>query len=140
MRDKHTRSVPQTTEVYETKNYKLWYDEDLGALRMTDYAPLTAEDAGVVLPLVNEMLKHKPHRYMVVDVSGIPAHQMIDKESRQAFRDASDPQDFEKVAIFGASPAMRMVAKVVLTVTGVSKITRFFKTEQEAVAWIKEKQ
>ncbi|MBD3286652.1 STAS/SEC14 domain-containing protein, partial [candidate division WOR-3 bacterium] len=45
--------------------------------------------------------------------------------------------NYDKVAVVGASPGARMIAKVALAITGVSKISRFFKTEDEALAWLK---
>lgn len=48
--------------------------------------------------------------------------------------------DADKSAIFGASPAVRMASKIALAVAKKSKITRFFKTKEEALAWLKGKE
>lgn len=134
-------AAPVVAEQNLGKNYKLWYDEELKALRIKIIAMLTKEDAKILLPLVNKRLKDKPHRYLVVDLSDIPIQQMLDKESRLAFRNAaSEPGDYDKVAIFGAIPVVRMLARIILVVTGVSKVTRFFAGSKDALAWIKGKE
>jgi hypothetical protein len=123
--------------VYADKNFKIWYDDKLETLRIKNYYPLTKEDVTKLLPLVNKLLENRKHRCFLVDLSEVPLEKMVDKESRQAIRSYNDNKNFEKIAVFGASPVVRMIAKVMISVAGSSGMTRFFKSEDEAVDWIK---
>jgi hypothetical protein len=59
------------------------------------------------------------------------------KESRKALKEEfmaqSDP-GVDKYAVVGASPGIRMLAKMVIRLSGV-KDAAFFKTEEEALEW-----
>jgi hypothetical protein len=61
------------------------------------------------------------------------------KESRNALKDEfmaqSDP-GVDKYAIVGASPALRMLAKMIIRLSG-TKDAAFFKTKEEALEWFK---
>ena len=138
MKDPQSGFLEGTTEEYSNKNFKIWYDSNLDTLRIKNYYPLTKEDVSKLLPLANKMLEDKKHRCFLVDLSEVPLEKMIDKESRQAIRGYGDNKDFDKIAVFGASPIARMIAKVMISVAGSSGSTRFFKSEDEAVGWIRE--
>ncbi len=61
-----------------------------------------------------------------------------DRETRRrvaASVPANPPKS--KVAIIGSSSISRMITKVGLSVIGKIKDSRFFKSEEEAVAWLK---
>ncbi|MBN2381021.1 STAS/SEC14 domain-containing protein [candidate division WOR-3 bacterium] len=118
-------------------NYKLWFDYKRKVLCFKQYNPLTVKDVYEVQPLAHKMVEGSRHHLVLVDLTEGPTN-MVDKEARRAFRETANPKDYDKVAIFGASAATRMLAKVVLAITGVSKIAQFFKTEQEAIEWLKE--
>lgn len=121
-----------------TQKYEVRYDEKVGALRIQTFDTLTKDDVHDIMSAVERELVGKDEkRYVLVDLSQ-GSSDMVDKEARQAFKKASDPSNFTKVALFGANPAVRMLAKVVLVVSGVSKKTRFFKSEAEALAWLRE--
>lgn len=116
--------------------YKVWYSDEAGALYIQTFDRLKKEDVADVMSAVYSEMEGKDQRYVIVDLSR-GSSDMVDKEARRAFRESARPQDFEKVAVFGASPAVRMLAKVILVVTGVWDKTRFFKTESDALAWLK---
>jgi alpha-L-fucosidase len=62
----------------------------------------------------------------------------VDQEARKALKQFSDTLKFDKVAVTGANPATRMIMKIASSIMGISKITRFLKTDEEALAWLKE--
>ncbi len=138
MNDPQTEFLEGSTEEYANRNFKIWYDSDMEILRIKNYYPMTKDDVSRLLPLANKMLENKKHRRFLVDLSDVPLQKMVDKEARQVIRNYRDGKDFEKMAIFGASPIARMIAKVMISVAGPSGSTRFFKSEDEAVGWIKE--
>ncbi len=138
MKDALTGSAGENQDEFVSVNYKVWYDNNLEALRIKNYYPLTKEDVTKLLPLANKMLENKKHRCFLVDLSEVPLEKMVDKESRQVIRNYGDNKNFEKIAIYGASPVIRMIAKVMISVAGSSGFTKFFKSEDEAVNWIRE--
>lgn len=118
--------------------YKVWYNLEADALYIQTFEKLDKNDVYDIMSEVNKELEGKGRRSVVVDLThGSSA--MVDKEARKAFKELATPEAFasEKIAVFGASPAVRMLAKVILTITGVSKKTRFFKTEDDALRWLK---
>ncbi|MBD3284768.1 hypothetical protein GF359_00365 [candidate division WOR-3 bacterium] len=118
-------------------NYEVWFNEEKEVLCLKQFNPLTVEDVYQVQQTVQKMVKDKTRRLVLVDLTEGPAD-MVGKEARRAFRETANPKDFDKIAVFGTSSATRMLAKIILAITGVSDITQFFKTEHEALAWLKE--
>jgi hypothetical protein len=116
--------------------YKVWYNEEVDALYIQTFERLTKDDVGGIMDRVNAELEGRQRRYVVVDLSE-GSSDMVDREARKAFKGIANPYDFEKLAVFGANPSVRMLAKVVLAITGVSSKTRFFKTEAQAIRWLK---
>jgi|GEM_PF-5678933 len=116
-------------------NYKLWYDKEAGAAFVKILNRLTEDDARNVMSQANEMLADKEHSYLVCDCSK-GTRNMVDRGARKAFMKDADPAVYDKIAMFGADSSVRMLAKVILTLTGVSKKARFFKTEREAIGWL----
>ncbi len=119
--------------------YKVWFDEEIGAVCFKQMEPLTVEDVHVVVPQMLELVKGKSHRYVFVDLSEATTG-IVDREARKAFSELADPRNFERIAVYGASPSIRMLAKIILAVNGVSNVTKFFKTEEEAREWLKKDQ
>lgn len=119
--------------------YKVWFDEEIGAVCFKQMEPLTVEDVHEVVPRILGLAEGKEHRYVFVDLSEANTG-IVDREARKAFSELAAPQNFERIAVYGASPSMRMLAKIILAVTGVSKVTKFFKTEKEAREWLKKDQ
>lgn len=139
MNELHEESSQVDTEEFSSRNYRIWYDFNLDALRIKNYYPLTKDDVTRLLPLVNKILEDKKQRCFLVDLTGLPIEKMVDKDSRQVIRNYKDNKEFDKIAVFGASPVIRMIAKVMISVAGSSGSTKFFKSEDEAVDWIREK-
>jgi len=121
----------------DMKNYEMWYDEKLGVLRFKVINPLTAEDAREITPLAEKLMESKDTRAMLVDLTA-GSSMGLSKEVRAAFREGPGPFKYEKIALYGANPVERMIAKAILAVSGSKQIARFFKNEEEALSWIKE--
>jgi hypothetical protein len=117
-------------------NYKITYDEELGVARFKVLAMLTAEDVNEYIPGLNKLLEGKEHRYVLGDLSENPPG-LLDSAARKAFKSQAKSLDCDKIAFFGAEPAVRMLAKTAVFALGMSNITKFFKTEEEALHWLK---
>jgi hypothetical protein len=118
-------------------NYEMWFDEENGVLCVKTLAMLEKADVDEILPKVAEYLEGKEHRYILGDLSQNPTG-LLSKDARNAFKDNAKYLEVEKIAIIGANPSIRMIAKIALTIMGSSDIAKFFKTEEEAIAWLKE--
>lgn len=116
--------------------YELWYDEGRGVLYLKTFTLLTREDIEGLLPLVEKHFEGKPHRHLLADMSENPAG-FVDQEARRLLKSEADSIRFDKFAVVGASPATRMITKIAITLLGKSDVSRFFKTEEEALAWLK---
>lgn len=120
-----------------SKNYEVWYDEERGVLYLKTFHTMTEEDVRELMALTETKFKGIETDYALVDMSEASA-ESISKGARKAFKEHAGIINYKKLAVVGANPAARMLAKVALAVIGKSKVTRFFKTEAEALAWLKE--
>ena len=57
--------------------------------------------------------------------------------AREMYKEMGKDELTEKVAVYGAHPVARVLAAFIIGVSDV-KNTRFFKTEEEALLWLKE--
>lgn len=126
----------RTAERTEEMNYTIRYDEEHDALYVKTLAMLTAEDVHEMIPKIKEIFKGKGHRRVIGDISQNPAG-LLSKDARNAFRSFADELVFDKIAIIGANPATRMIAKIALQVMGRANVSRFFQSEEEALDWLK---
>lgn len=121
-------------------NYKIWFDDELGVGRFKVFDTLTAEDVKEYILGLNKLLEGKEHCYILIDLteypSGLPG--LTGSAARKVFKEYSHSVNWNKVAFFGAGPGTRMLAKTAIFALGKSNITKFFNTEGEAIAWLKE--
>lgn len=118
-------------------NYKIWYDDEVGAAHLKIIHMSTQEDVNGYMPGLDKLLEGKKKRYVLVDLTDNPPG-LLDKPARKAFRDYSESLQFDKIAMYGAKPVIRMVAKVAVSALGQAQRTKFFDTKEEAVAWFEE--
>ncbi|NLI97722.1 STAS/SEC14 domain-containing protein [bacterium] len=117
-------------------NYEMWFDEKNGVLYVKTLAMLERADVEDIIPEVAEMLAGKEHRYILGDLAQNPSG-LLTKDARTAFKENAENLQVDKIAIIGANPSIRMIAKIALTIMGKSDIAKFFKTEEEALVWLK---
>ncbi|MBD3284763.1 hypothetical protein GF359_00340 [candidate division WOR-3 bacterium] len=116
--------------------YTLEFIPDGKIVHLRTLAPVMGEDVRQMMAVLEKKYHEEGYRSILCDLSE-GGSELVTKDSRKAFKETAGELDFEKIAIFGASPVMRMAAKIILAITGQSKKTRFFNTEDEAVAWLK---
>ncbi|MBN2379307.1 STAS/SEC14 domain-containing protein [candidate division WOR-3 bacterium] len=119
-----------------TLRHEIFYNTEFEAAYIVHYDRVNADDARQIIDSVAELLEGKKHRYMVDDISRVSMTK-LDKETRAVFAKAGEKIQLEKIAMIGADPMTRMMSKVVVALTGEAKRTKFFRTEQEALAWLK---
>lgn len=116
-------------------SFKIWYDEKEGILRADIFKSFTPE---VAASFFKDLGKYPEEqlRYFLAGL-GEDAQAIIDKETRRVSREMGSSVNWGKMAIYGAKPGLRMLAKIVVKAMGRAKETKFFETENEGLAWLK---
>lgn len=117
-------------------NYELKYLDDQGVLRFRSFVALNGEDVRQLMPALVEMSKDKERKLLFVDLTQNPTGGMLDKGARQAAKEFPNIAKFDKIAVIGVTPVARMFVKIGLSL--IHQTGRIFKTEKEAIAWLKE--
>ena len=118
----------------------LSYDDKDDILYLKLMGHIEEKDLPELMSTFNKLFEGKSRRYVLADMSesGSFDSKVMTKEMRESYKKFTDSMNTDKTAIVGASPTMRMVAKIALSITGKSKTTKFFKGKEEALRWLKE--
>ncbi len=122
----------------ELKHFKHWYDEKEGMLRVDVLQRFDAEATDKFFTTVAEYTEEQ-QRYVLCFVDD-DAQKLVDKETRKVAAEKGKLIKWSNIAIWGAKPGLRMVAKIVMTAIGKGNSTKFFKSEEESLAWLKKLQ
>jgi hypothetical protein len=122
----------------ERKKFKHWFDEKEGFLHVN---VLERYDPEATEQFFSDMEKYpeEQQRYVLCFVDD-DAQRLVDKETRKVAAKKGKVIKWGNIAIWGAKPGVRMVAKIVLTALGKGKDLKFFDNEEGCVAWLKERQ
>ena len=115
---------------HETK-----FDPQTGIMYMKIKGSYTIEEAIETEKFMKTQTKDRDSYMLLADLREAPAS--LDKEVRRRLQGEIADQELEKVAMIVTNPGVRMIGKIVIATMGKSKNTRFFKTEEEALAWLK---
>ena len=116
--------------------HRVYYDEENGVARIVHYDVICADDARQFLETLAILLEDKSLKLLLDDSTRVSASRM-DKETRKIFMGAGDALGVDRVAVFGADPMTRMMSKIIFTIAGKIDSTKYFKTEEEALRWLK---
>ena len=117
--------------------HKTWYDEQHGILRLQVVGEYSSQEARDLGKTWNELLQGKPYRQLVVDLS--QAGRMESRETRKIQNDCLKEAEITDIVFVGASSATRMIAKVLVKLSSLNAYTEFFRTNDEAIKWIKDR-
>jgi hypothetical protein len=117
-------------------NHKVYCDETQNILYIRFVGKVDASGYRKVAEQINALPVEK-RLQLIVDLSDAAAP-FWDRKTRQVLADGTVQSDKSRMAVFGASPAIRVIAKMMLIALGQRDRTRFFKTEAQALAWLKE--
>jgi len=125
----------------ENKDRKIWIGENwayLGEDNITYFVLVGEHDENIAiacgeafLKLIN-MVEGKVNALGDLNKAGKQS-----PEARKIWKELSENKKFGKIAIFGMHPVARVLASFVIGTTK-KKDMRFFKTKEEALAWLKE--
>ena len=121
----------------EKEKYKIWYDEENGVLRVDIYDRFDSEAASGFLNFIRENFESEKHRYSLIYM-GERAQPLPDKETRRTIREKAGLVNWDKIAILGAKPGLRIFSKILVAALGKSENTKFLATEEEALVWLKD--
>ncbi|MBN2379296.1 STAS/SEC14 domain-containing protein [candidate division WOR-3 bacterium] len=117
--------------------YEIRLDKEHGLLRLIIFESIDKENVDEMMPAMARELDTMTRRLVLVDMSNDKNSTSMTKRARKAYKEHAAAINTDKVAMVGASPITRMFAKIALGVMGKSEQTRFFKTEEDALAWLK---
>ncbi|MBN2381017.1 STAS/SEC14 domain-containing protein [candidate division WOR-3 bacterium] len=116
--------------------HKVYFDEVNNIPRIDIHGRLEVEDIAPLVENIEQILKAESTGYLLSDVSDLPSYQ-IDRKTRRALQERGKVLGLTKIAMLGASPAIRMIARLVIKLLGGETAYHFFSEEKEAVAWLK---
>lgn len=117
--------------------HELFYDDKLDVLRMNFHGLFKKEDSEEFYESIQLLLKGKRRRFLLCNFEDGGFQVPRDKEYREFLTSFYSELGLEKIAVFNLSPPLRMLSKVIISSTG-AKNVKIFRTEEEAVAWLKE--
>jgi len=120
----------------EKEKYKIWFDQENEILRAEILEKFEPEDAVGFVDFLLKEFNPEQQRYFLVNIYH-PAQVMPSKETRTTLREKGSLTNFYKMAICGAKPGLRMVGRIVVAAIGKANDSKFFATEEEALAWLK---
>ena len=120
------------------KKFEGAYNNKEKYLHVTIYVLDTAEDAHGMWALIIKKLEEKKNRKILVDLS--PNKQTsISLAARKAFREYEEFfKTIPRVAFIVNNPIVRMLVKATMTVIDKNKVSKYFKTVDEGLTWLKE--
>lgn len=109
-------------------------------LLLADILETFDEEAGAgFLEKLKNGFNDEQRRYMLAYMAE-EAQPLPDKKTRRFLREKTAEVPLGKVAIYGAKPGLRMVAKIILAAVGKGGDAKFFSTREDAFSWLKEQQ
>lgn len=111
-------------------------DGELGVVRATTRGTFTMEEFEQAVTELKTALSGLDRQLILADVSD-NERIMPPKEERDKMKEISQGVEWDKIAVIGADAFLRMSAKIVLATMNQSKTTKFFKTEADALEWLK---
>lgn len=114
-----------------------WIDETNNVVCAQFTGMFTLADGPELLKNVRKLFEGREARLLLIDLS-LATDQVLSKELRQWLKENSPQLEVDKVAVTGASALIRIAARIVIATMGRAKDTGFFKTNDEALAWLKD--
>lgn len=114
-----------------------WYDEKTGITHQKNVGPQNATDTRASMEHLMSVLQDKPRALVLVDVREAPTS--MSDDVKHVVTEYSARIKMDKQAFVIANPLARMLAKVLIKVSGAKHPTNFFGTVEAAEKWLLEK-
>lgn len=110
------------------------FDDSHQILIQSIVGDFTTEESKSFGQIYNEMLKDKPNRQLIVDLTN--AGKMENRETRSVTNQMLNEAKITDVAFVGATAAIRMIAKVLMKLGSLKAESTFVKDRNDAIKWI----
>lgn len=117
--------------------HELWYDEENEIIHLTFKSDLLTSHISEIKGKLLELAEGKTHRQAIFHLSGV--YKVENRETREQANLALKEANITDLAIVGGNAANRMIAKVLLKTGALKTKGDFFRTEEDAIKWIKSK-
>ncbi len=117
--------------------HELYYDEEKNIIVFRTRGAFSYEDGVEAVEKLENIVKGKENNLVLCDTTDFPAK--LDKSVRRLQQDLPKRMKISKMAVIATNPAVRMIGRVVVATMGKGFSAGFFKNEEEALAWLKEK-
>jgi len=114
-------------------NHEMYFDDKIGVLVMRIKGDFNFDDAIKSTEFIDKIEKEKGSYDVLVDLC--QASPKLDKEVRQMLRKQAQRTAVGKFAMIVTNPVLRIFGKIA---TSTMKNSKFFKTQDEALAWLEE--
>ncbi len=115
--------------------HKLYYDGKIKIVILEVSGEYTVEDARETIKLLSDSFTDKVPYPLLIDLSNLTGS--LDKETRKLLQAGTTNIGASRVALAVANPIIRMTGKVIIAAMGKEDESGFFKTTEEAMAWLK---
>ncbi|MBD3284764.1 hypothetical protein GF359_00345 [candidate division WOR-3 bacterium] len=115
-------------------DHKIWYDEEMGVMVIKVVGNYTVDDVKESMNVMDRIMEKRERCPLIVDLREAPP--TLDKKVRKMLKESQEGTEPVKTAMLTSNPAVRMMGKVVTSAMGRGKTTGFFKTMEEAKAWL----
>lgn len=121
------------TKEWEIGKHRAWWDDEKQVLYLSINGEYCGAEHREYLNIYSEAFKGVDKWYALIDLSNA---RPLDKETRHAMKEEESKiaKGTDKLAFVGASPSLRMMAKIVMKLSRHTSAA-FFRSEEEALEW-----
>jgi hypothetical protein len=121
---------------WDIGKHKVWFDEEKKVLYYTINGNYCGSEHREFLKLYPKAFEGINGKFALVNLTNATP---LSKETRRSMKEEEEKisEGTDKMAFIGASPAIRMIAKIVMKLSK-NKNVAFFRSEKEALDWFKE--
>ncbi|NLI97718.1 STAS/SEC14 domain-containing protein [bacterium] len=115
--------------------HEISFDERNDIIVMRVKGEFNLQDAMETVDKMDELGKDKKTILVMADMR--EAAPKLDKDVRKLMQDLSKRMKMQKFAMIVTNPAIRIVGKIVIATMRNARGSAFFRTEEEAIHWLK---
>ena len=119
------------------EKFEITYDRDNHVIMVKPFQSWGKEEVETAVPIIKNLIGKNECRRVLANLTE-NQQGFVTREARRTLKQYADDLRFDKAAIVGTNPATRMVMKIAVSLLGNSHNTRFFKTKEEALEWLKQ--
>jgi hypothetical protein len=115
--------------------HELYYDDEKQIVVFRTRGAFTYEEGVEAVDMLEKIVKGKENVHVLCDTTDFPAK--LDKSVRRLQEDLPKRMKISRMAVIATNPAVRMIGRIVVATMGKGFTAGFFKTEDEALRWLK---